>query len=145
MWEVAKQYNTPLALAVINLDNFKDVNDQHDNVFADNVLKRIAEILHKALFRFIVARSSGKEFYVLIPGLDNAKAVTLVDKVRSVIAREDFLSSKGNVFVTCSAGVANSLEERLQDQIAHAESIMRRAKEAGKNIVFGEDDEEDED
>ncbi len=143
LWEAAQENNTPLALAVINIDDFKDVNETHGNMFADSVLKRVAEVLDKALFRFVVARASGKEFYVLLPGLDNIKAVTLIDKVRGIVAREDFTATTGTVYVTCSGGVANNLGGRLQDQIAHAELIMHRAKQAGKNIVFGEDDEDE--
>ncbi|MGH1440201.1 MAG: response regulator [Cellvibrionaceae bacterium] len=144
LWQNAKQNNTPLALAVINLDNFKELNEQYGNSFADAVLKNVAAILEKTLFRFTLARSSGKEFYVLLPGLDNIKAVTLLDKVRGIVSRENFVTSDGETYVTCSIGVSNSLHERLLDQIASAEELMLHAKEAGKNIVFGEEDEEQE-
>ncbi len=144
-WETAKHNNTPLALAVINLDDFKEINEQYGNVFADYMLKRVAEILDKALFRFLLARASGKEFYVLMPGLDNGKAVMLIDKVRSIVSRENFTTEDGNAFVTFSAGVSNNLGEQLQDQIVLAESIMKSAKQSGKNIVFGEEDDEGED
>jgi diguanylate cyclase (GGDEF)-like protein len=144
LWEAAKKNNTPLTLAVINMDNFKALNERHGNVFADSILKNVAAILEKALFRFILARSSGKEFYVLLPGLDNIKAVVLLDKVRGIIARENFISSEGEIFVTCSMGISSSLQERLLDQVASAEALMIHAKEAGKNIAFGEEDEEQE-
>jgi diguanylate cyclase (GGDEF)-like protein len=145
LWEKAKAENGELALAVINLDDFKAVNDQHGNIYADHVLKSLASIMNKALFRFVLARSSGTEFYVLMPGFDNVKALTLIDKVRTIVAREDFSSELGDVYVTFSAGVANTLGNRLQDHIQAAELLMQRAKQAGKNIVFGEeDDPEDE-
>jgi diguanylate cyclase (GGDEF)-like protein len=143
LWETANSENSQLALAVINLDDFKALNDTHGNIFADHVLKSIAEIINKALFRFFVARSSGTEFYVLMPGLDNAKALMLIDKVRSIIAREDFAAEAVNVYITCSAGVSNQLGARFQDQIREAELLMNRAKQAGKNIAFGEDDDMD--
>lgn len=144
LWESARNNNTLLALAVINLDNFKELNERYGNSFADSVLKKVAAMLEKALFRFTLARSSGKEFYVLLPGLDNIKAVTLLDKVRGIVARENFLTNDGETYVTCSIGVSNSLHERLLDQIASAEELMSHAKQAGKNIVFGEEDEEQE-
>lgn len=146
LWQAAKDKASPLALAVISIDDFKEFNEHYGNAEADAVLKRVAEIMNKALFRFLVARASGKEFYILMPGLDNQKATTLIDKVRSIIAREDFASGKESMYVTCSAGVANTLGDQLQEQIALAELAMSRAKQAGKNIVFGDvDDELDED
>lgn len=145
LWESAQKNNTPLALGVINLDNFKEFNENYGNSFADAVLKKVAAILEKALFRFILARSSGKEFYVLLPGLDNIKAVVLLDKVRAIIARESFAIENGETFVTCSVGVSNNLQGRLLEQITSAEDLMKRAKDAGKNIVFGEEDEQEED
>ncbi|MBX2807461.1 MAG: response regulator [Cellvibrionaceae bacterium] len=142
MWNEAKANNTLLALAILNLDDFKVINEKHGNVFADDLLKNIGCILEKALFRFTVARASGKEFYVLLPGLSNPQAVTLIDKIRLIISREAFVTADNNkVFISCSGGVSNRLGERLQDQIAQAELYMRRAKQAGKNIVFGEDEE----
>ena len=145
MWQAAKDNNTPLSLAVLNIDDFRAFNEQHGNIFADNVLRKVAEILDKALFRFVVARSGGKEFYVLLPGLDNDKALTLIDKVRGIVSREDFVVEGSSAYITCSGGVASELEGCLQDQLAAAESLMSRAKQAGKNIVFGEGDENDED
>ncbi|MEO0442351.1 MAG: response regulator [Pseudomonadota bacterium] len=142
LWQAANSNNTPLALAVINIDDFKELNEKYGNIFADFILKNVAEILNKALFRFILARASGKEFYVLMPGLDNQKALTIIDKIRGIVAREDFPHEHGKVYVTVSCGVASQLGERLQDQIAHAEELVKRAKEAGKDIVLGEDDEE---
>jgi len=144
LWESAKENDTPLAVAVINMDNFKELNEQYGNSFADSVLKSVAEILEKTLFRFVLARSSGKEFYVLLPGLDNIKAVMLLDKVRGIVSRENFMTSDGETYVTCSMGISNSLHERFLDQVASAETLMKHAKESGKNIVFGEEDEEQE-
>ena len=143
LWEAANSNNTPLALAVISIDDFKQINEKYGNIFADSILKKVAEVLDKALFRFILARTSGKEFYVLLPGLDNSKALTLVDKVRGIIAREDFLHQQDKIYMTVSGGVTNQLGERLQDQITLAEALMQRAKAAGKNITFGDDDEDD--
>lgn len=143
-WQTAIDKQTPLSVAVINVDEFKRVNEEYGNIAADNILKHLAEVLDKALFRFILARASGKEFYVLLPGLDNNKAVTLIDKVRGIIAREEFIIDKQPVSITVSAGVATMPGARLQDQIASAEAMMTRAKQAGRNIVLGEDDDGEE-
>jgi diguanylate cyclase (GGDEF)-like protein len=139
LWQQAKESGGQLSLAVLNIDNFKQVNDQHGNIFADNILKKISDILNKTLFRFLVARSSGNEFFILMQGLDDDKAAVLVDKIRVIISREVFTFENEEVLVTCSGGVAHSLTDRLIDQVAIAEDLVLSAKEAGKNIVFSED------
>lgn len=140
LWTTANETNKPLSLAVINIDNFKALNDTYGNLFADNVLKTVAGILEKTLFRFLLARSSGKEFYVLMQGLDSRKAMTVMDKICTIISKEDFPTGQGKThFVTCSIGVSDRLGECLQDQIVFAENAMKRAKDAGKNIVFSDE------
>lgn len=139
LWQQAKDNNQSLSLAVLNIDNFKEINDQYGNVFADTILKKVAEIFNKTLFRFLVARSSGKEFYVLMQGLDNNQASVLIDKIRAIISREGFSFDGEEVFITCSCGVTNKLTGRLIDQVTIAENLVVSAKEAGKNIVFSED------
>ena len=141
---LANEQEKPLALAVLSIDDFKEFNDEHGNINADHVLKKISEILSKTLFRFLVARASGTEFYILMSGLDNQKAMILIDKIRTIIASETFAINGTAYSVTCSGGVSNKLGECLQDQIAVAGTYLQRAKEAGKNFVIAEDDEGDE-
>ena len=141
---IAVEQSKPLALAILNIDDFKSLNDEYGNLAGDLVLKKIAEVLSKALFRFLVARAGGKEFYVLMSGLDNQKAMILVDKIRTIISSETFELNGESFFVTCSGGISNELGDCLQDQIAIAGTYLHRAKEAGKNIIIAEDDEGDE-
>lgn len=141
---IAVEQSKPLALAILNIDDFKRLNDEYGNLAGDLVLKKIAEVLSKALFRFLVARAGGKEFYVLMSGLDNQKAMILVDKIRTIISSETFELNGESFFVTCSGGISNELGDCLQDQIAIAGTYLHRAKEAGKNIIIAEDDEGDE-
>jgi len=139
LWQQAKDNNQSLSVAVLNIDDFKEVNDHYGNVFADTILKKVADIFNKTLFRFFVARSSGKEFYILMQGLDSNQASVLIDKIRAIISREGFNFEGDDVFITCSCGVTNKLTERLIDQVTIAENLVVSAKEAGKNIVFSED------
>lgn len=139
LWQQAKDNSQSLSMAVLNIDDFKNINDQYGNVFADSILKKISDILNKTLFRFLVARSSGKEFYMLMQGLDSNQASILLDKIRAIISREVFTFENDEVFITCSGGVTNKLTDRLIDQVTIAENLVISAKEAGKNIVFSED------
>lgn len=140
LYQAAKDSAAPLALAVISIDNFKRVNDDVGAEAGDKILAQFSKIIEGALSRFLVARSSGKEFYVLMSGLSNDKAVTLIDRVRSMVASENFAQSPKRVGITFSAGVSSQLGGRIDDQLAEASACLSRAKQAGKDIVMGDDE-----
>jgi len=141
----AETNNTPLALAVISLDDFKKVNDHYGPEVGDSILKQFALRVEKTLSRFLLARSSGKEFYCLMSGLSNEKAMTFLDQVRGIIEAEAFSAGEDNLYITFSAGVSNELGNRTSDQVSIAEACLQRAKQAGKDIVIGDDDDDEED
>lgn len=141
----AETNNTPLALAVISLDDFKKVNDHYGPEVGDSILKQFALRVEKTLSRFLLARSSGKEFYCLMNGLSNEKAMTFLDQVRGIIEAEAFSAGEDSLYITFSAGVSNELGNRTSDQVSLAESCLQRAKQAGKDIIMGDDDEDEDD
>ena len=122
------------------MDDFKEVNILYGQVIGDSVLHHFSQHFEKLLGQFLVARSTGKEFYVLMNGLSNEKAVAFLDKVRIVMASEHYAANEDRVSLSFSAGVSNSMGERINDQIKSAEENLLRAKEAGKDIVIGDDD-----
>lgn len=134
-----------LALALIDIDDFKKINDEYGPSNGDVILHQFSKTLDEALTRFLVARSSSNEFYILMPGLSNHQALALIDKVRSLIASKNFsISHGGDLYLSFSAGITNILSSRIYDQIDQAEHYLIRAKQAGKNIVIGDDDIEEE-
>jgi diguanylate cyclase (GGDEF)-like protein len=145
LYATAHANSSPLSLAIISIDDFKQVNDSLGPEIGDLVLKQFAQVLEKSLSRFLVARSSGKEFYILMAGLSNDKAITLIDHVRAVVASESFSHQEKKIGITFSAGVSSQLGERIGDQVAVAENCLLRAKQAGKDVVMGDDNDEEED
>jgi diguanylate cyclase (GGDEF)-like protein len=143
LYATAHANSSPLSLAIISIDDFKQVNDSLGPEIGDQVLKQFSQVLEKSLSRFLVARSSGKEFYILMAGLSNDKAITLIDHVRAVVASESFSHQEKKIGITFSAGVSSQLGERIGDQAAVDENCLLRAKQAGKDVVMGDDDEED--
>lgn len=141
-YQAAKENNTPLALVVMSIDNFKEINDNYGAEEADKVLKQFAELVDSSLSHFMVARSSGKEFYCLMAGLSNDKAVTFIDHIRALISQELFLCDGQKISVTFSAGASNKLGNYFNDLLAEAEVCVARAKEAGRDIVMGDDDDD---
>lgn len=142
LYRHAKEQATPMAAVVLDIDHFKQVNDSHGHDVGDKVLKEVAEILNQSLGRFLVARAGGEEFFALLPGLDNEKAIALISKVRQIIAESSIDTGEEEVFITVSAGVSNQLTESLDDQLNLADEYLYRAKEAGRNMVVGDDDDE---
>lgn len=142
LYEHAKSSNAPLAAVVLDIDHFKRINDTYGHDGGDQVLVAFSHMLYETLGRFLVARAGGEEFFVLLPGIDNEKALSLIDRVRSIAASSPVEVNGDEVFVTFSAGVSNVYSDNLDEQLNLADEHLYRAKEAGRNLVIGDDDEE---
>ena len=132
---------TPMAVAVIDIDHFKTINDNYGHMAGDSVLAHTAQELMEAFPRFIVARTGGEEFAVIMPGLSNAQAYLYVDKFRAMFAAQAVEIGDESLQVTLSIGVSNRLGSDLDNQIQICEALLCRAKEAGRNFVTPDDDE----
>lgn len=136
----------PLSLAVLDIDFFKNINDEYGHQAGDMVLQQLAQLLEETLGRFLVARTGGEEFSVLLPGLDNDKALSLLNGLRQNVEERIFDIPDDFVRISISAGVAASValpQPSLSALFARADEHLYRAKEAGRNLVMG-DDEDDE-
>lgn len=142
MYEQAKASGSPLAAVVLDIDHFKRVNDAYGHDGGDKVLMAFSQLLYDTLGRFLVARAGGEEFFVLLAGIDNEKALSLIDKVRSIAASTPVTVGEEDVYVTFSAGVSNVYSDNLDEQINLADEHLYRAKEAGRNLVIGDEDDE---
>ncbi len=142
-YAAAKSSSSPLSLAVISIDDFKEVNENVGAEMGDRILKQFSTVLEQSLKRFLVARSSGKEFFVLMAGLDNDKSAALINGVRSVIGGTVFNQTDSPLRLSFSAGVSSTLGDRFNDLLVTAESCMSRAKQAGKDIVMGDEEAEE--
>ncbi len=131
-----------LSIAVINIDQFSRVNLQHGNDWGDYALKQIAATLQEMLGRFLLARADADDFYLLMAGLDNEKALALISKVKQLFASEAILINGESLYFTFSAGISN-LADSLDQQVSKAVKLMQRAKDAGGNMIIAEDEEDD--
>jgi diguanylate cyclase (GGDEF)-like protein len=122
----------PLAIAVLDLDHFKAINDAHGHPYGDRILRRTAEALAGAVRPHdTVARMGGEEFALLLPGADAEAAHAIAERARAAVAA---VPVRGRA-LTCSAGVAShrgadAAPERL---LAQADRALYRAKAAGRN------------
>lgn len=136
----AREKSTPLAAAVINIDDFSLINQHFGNQGGDLVLQHVASMLQQMLDRFLLCRADGDEFFVLMPGLDNDKAVSLIGKIRQLVVAEPVMVNGESVHCNFSAGVTNQRCERVDDQLAQAIKFLQLAKESSGSMVVGDDE-----
>jgi diguanylate cyclase (GGDEF)-like protein/PAS domain S-box-containing protein len=132
--ERVARYGAPGAVLVIDLDNFKDVNDTFGHKAGDDVLKGVAGLLRQRLRQTdIVARIGGDEFAVLLPQTDADRAQSVADEVVKALGRQMAVLADQSIRVTASIGV--TMFDGLTDTevLAYADLAMYEAKETGRN------------
>lgn len=140
-YRVAQEKSTPLAAVVINVDRFSEVNAVHGNAWGDFALQAIARQLDSMLGRFVLSRADSDYFYVLLPGLDNEKAVSLISRVRQLVAAEPVHIHDQVLHFSLSAGITCQPGDSIDEQIAHATKLLMLAKEAGGDMIVDDENE----
>lgn len=133
----AKQLQQPAAVAILDIDQFKRINDTYGHGFGDKVIVRVASTL-EALCRGqdILARYGGEEFIIFMPNTQISEAFTLVERIRQELEKEAVeMSNSHSVSFTVSAGIAAiDLENpTLKNSINQADKALYQAKENGRN------------
>lgn len=130
---------SPLALVLFDIDDFKALNDTHGHAVGDAILARVAAVMRDELREIdLLARYGGEEFALLAPGTNLPGAVAIAEKVRMAVSQATFsvLSLEGprTLQVSVSAGVAlfDGDERRLFND---ADRALYGAKNAGKDCV----------
>jgi len=129
----------PVSLVMIDVDNFKVFNDRFGHIAGDRALSAVASILrHQFRPRDLLVRYGGDEFAVLLPEIDQAKALTIAERVRESVCGN---TGNGNdslvqIPVEISMGVAElAAEGDLTSLLRAADEALYRAKRAGRNTV----------
>lgn len=135
----AERYHHPVVLVMLDVDNFKNVNDQFGHPIGDEVLAKLATILSNSIRQHDeVARMGGEEFALLFPETDTVTARIITERIREIIANNVLrLSNQAEVSITCSFGLAelNVHEPNFIDFYREADEALYRAKQLGKNRV----------
>lgn len=139
LYRTTSARGTALAAAILNVDGLGYINEKYGSEWGDHALGCIAQHLEKMLQKFLLCRADGDDFYVLLSGLDNEKAVALIGEVRRLIAAEAIMLDNEPVYLSLSAGVTSQRGQSIDEQLAHAKRLLQLAKEAGGNMTVDDE------
>ena len=124
-----------LAIGLLDIDNFKRLNDDLGHAAGDEALKALAAMVSKALRPTdVVARYGGEEFVVLLPDTPVDEGQQILTRLQRALTGGLFMHENRQVFVTFSAGVTGfRVGERIEDALERADVALYQAKRAGKN------------
>ncbi|MFZ6681801.1 ligand-binding sensor domain-containing protein [Undibacterium sp. Tian12W] len=136
----AQRQQTPLLLALLDLDHFKRINDTYGHPAGDAVLIEVVRRLNATVRQSdAVGRYGGEEFLIIIPGLDIAHGKSLIERLlKSVREKEITISEHQSIAVTSSFGVIAFDPQNpmtAADLISHADQALYRSKQQGRNRV----------
>lgn len=145
----AGRYKTPLSCLMIDIDDFKKINDIHGHPFGDHVLVSLAALFQQQVRNIdSVGRYGGEEFMVVMPHAAEQEAYAVAERIRQAVENFDFSLENISTSITISIGLATypHLPRGVCDKntfIKQADQALYRAKAAGKNrtILFKDNDE----
>jgi two-component system cell cycle response regulator len=136
------RYESMVSLMLIDLDHFKNVNDNYGHLVGDDVLTEMAALLQGAIRAVdVVARYGGEEFVVVLPETGAAGAAAFAERLRELVELHPFTrGTEGTLHLTASIGVASYPApgiDSAEDLLASADQALYRAKADGRNRVRG--------
>ena len=131
----ARRHHTSVALLIIDVDNFKGINDRFGHLAGDMVIRSIGDILKRSVRKFdLCTRFGGEEFAIVMPGSGPESSVPVAERIRQRI--EAFRASEADLadlHVTASIGIAVSHGASSRELIGRADQALYEAKRTGKN------------
>ncbi|HBG92243.1 MAG TPA: sensor domain-containing diguanylate cyclase [Nitrospiraceae bacterium] len=136
----SNRYKTSISLIFIDIDYFKNINDQHGHLIGSKILVELGQLIIKCLRSIdIVARYGGDEFVVVLPQTPPHAAVQIAERIRKSVEHNTFLKKEGYALkMTASFGVASYPEsaKTKEDLIRLADEAMYRVKNTTRNGVY---------
>lgn len=137
-FEKAKIDGTPLTALMVDIDNFKSVNDRFGHLAGDQVIQFVAEKLMSSLrFGDLSARYGGEEFCLILPGSDLVSAAAVAERLRASVVEEFGAEFPWDLELTISIGVASlqGAQDTMMDLLNRADKALYAAKANGRNKV----------
>ena len=133
----ADRYGSPLSVAMIDIDNFKKLNDTYGHMTGDEVLVHLVQVAKEELrVTDVIGRMGGEEFLILLPNTPLEDAAKTIARVQRGLTRRVFLNNNDRILITFSGGVAlREAGENQESVIDRADKSLYEAKRTGKNKV----------
>ena len=134
----AQRRGTRLAVALLDIDHFKKLNDSLGHKGGDDALVHLAKVVRQHLRpQDVLARYGGEEFVILLPETGDTDAQQALVRLQRELTREFFMAEMQKIVITFSAGVTRLAEgESLESALKRADGAMYQAKQAGRNRVM---------
>ncbi len=133
----ADRTQSPLCVALLDIDNFKRLNDTKGHQAGDQALIHLSTVIKDALRPCdSVARYGGEEFVILLPDTPLEEGAATIERLQRELTKRFFMNENERILITFSAGVALRANEEPQDEVVgRADKAMYQAKQTGKNRV----------
>lgn len=133
----AERTGTPLCVGLLDVDNFKQLNDTHGHQAGDDALQHLVRVIKRTMRPSdVLARYGGEEFMLLLPETQQEKAIAVMVRLQRNLTKAFFLHDNERVLITFSAGVTLRREAEPQSAvIERADKALYQAKRSGKNRV----------
>ena len=133
----ADRRKSPLCIAMLDLDDFKRLNDTYGHTAGDEALIHLVRVIKDTLRTMdVIARFGGEEFMIVLPDTNMEDAMQTVTRVQRELTKRIFMHNNERLLITFSAGVALRIEgEDQATLIKRADEALYKAKRAGKNRV----------
>lgn len=138
----SKRTEQPLSLLLIDIDHFKQVNDNYGHVVGDKILKLLGTLLSSQLrLENVSCRFGGEEFGIIIRGATIEKALHVGERIRSLVAQQKVISKNREVTFTISVGVSTFNGKNFsttEDFLTRADELLYQAKQKGRNKTIAD-------
>lgn len=135
----SRRYYREFCCVIIDVDNFKNVNDTHGHPVGDEVLRHVAAILRRNIRAAdVICRYGGDEFGLLLPETNFPGAFVTIERVRSIVEKTDFSKTDNPAKVTLSFGVSSLIEGGalgMDELVTQADVALYQAKRGGRNQI----------
>lgn len=136
--QIKRQQPKFQALALVDLDFFKRINDSYGHDAGDIALKHVAKEIGLAFGDMLAARFGGEEFCIYFAGLSAPEVLVRLNAFRQSIARQVLKHQEHTFSVTASIGVTLSNDNNLEALLSTADKLLYKAKDSGRNVVMSD-------
>ncbi len=135
-WDYATRKDSPMAIVMIDFDNFKQINDQHGHLVGDEVLQGSSRLIISVLRSYdILGRWGGDEFMLILPGSSREQTAMLLERIQAAIAQNPVPTSAGPMTISLSMGGVSMFTKQgktLQYWVEQADNQLIKIKRLGK-------------